>query len=80
MENKNNEELSFENAMVRLEEIVRQLERGSVPLEESLRIFEEGVSLVKLCTGKLDKCEQKISMLVKKADDTYDEQDFTKAE
>ena len=57
-------ELTFEAAMVRLEEIVRMLEGGGAPLDTSLALFEEGVKLVKFCNSKLDGAEQKVKMLV----------------
>ena len=54
---------TFEQAMVRLEEIVALLERGEAPLEESLKLFEEGTSLMKQCSTLLDKAEQKVTKL-----------------
>ena len=57
-------EVSFENAMERLEEIVESLENGEYPLEESLKLFEEGVKLVKLCNTKLEGIEGSIKKLV----------------
>ena len=57
-------ELSFEKAMDRLEEIVASLEGGEFPLEESLKLFEEGVKLVKLCNSKLESVEGSIKKLV----------------
>ena len=56
--------MSFEQAMARLEEIVRRLEQGDVPLEEALGLFEEGNRLVKKCSAQLDKAEQKVSKLL----------------
>lgn len=56
-------EITFESAMIRLEEIVRSLESGNAPLDESLALFEEGVSLVKFCNKKLDAAEQKVKIL-----------------
>ena len=50
---------TFEQAMIRLEEIVTQLEKGEAPLEESLKLFEEGMTLMKQCSALLDKAEQK---------------------
>jgi len=73
-------ELSFEQALSRLEELVKQLEGGNIELDRSLGVFEEAVSLVKLCNGMLDNAEQKIKMLVKKGDGSYAEQDIAKAE
>jgi len=63
------EELSFETAATRLEEIVRLLEKGDAPLDKSLTLFEEGVGLIKTCSGMLDKAEQKIIGLQKNIDE-----------
>ena len=57
------EKLSFEGALARLEETVRLLESGNVPLDDSLSLFEEGIALVKLCNSKLDSAEQKVVKL-----------------
>lgn len=61
-------QLTFEEATVRLEEIVKNMENGKIPLAESLTLFEEGVSLVKLCNDMLDSAEQKVSVLLKNGD------------
>jgi exodeoxyribonuclease VII small subunit len=55
---------SFEDALARLEAIVVRLESGDLPLEESLKQFEEGVRLSRLCTRQLDDAEAKIEILV----------------
>lgn len=68
--------ISFEQAMDRLEEIVRQLERGDAPLEESLSLFEEGTKLVKLCSTRLDRAEQKVSKLLSGPDGAPQETPF----
>ncbi|MEE9166755.1 MAG: exodeoxyribonuclease VII small subunit [Candidatus Neomarinimicrobiota bacterium] len=57
--------LSFEEATVRLEEIVRKLEDEAVSLEESLRLFEEGIELTELCRERLDEAELKIKKLAR---------------
>ena len=57
------ENLSFETAMTRREQIVRALEEGKITLDDSLKLYEEGISLVRLCSGKLDEAEQKIKMI-----------------
>ena len=62
--------LSFEQSMQRLEEIVRLLERGDVPLEESLALFEEGSGLIAQCSKLLDNAEQKVIKLKKGSDGT----------
>lgn len=59
---------NFEQAMGRLEEIVDLLEKGEVPLEESLALFEEGARLMKQCSDLLNKAEQKVTRLTVTAD------------
>ena len=56
-------EWTFEKAMTRLEQIVGMLESGRCTLDESLKLFEEGTSLMKQCSGLLDKAEQKVVKL-----------------
>lgn len=58
-------EKNFEKAMKRLEEIVHKLEEGELSLEESLKIFEEGVNLSKFLTRKLTEAETKVQKLIK---------------
>lgn len=58
------ENLSFEEAMEHLEEVVERLESGDIPLEESIRLFEEGMKLSRYCGQKLEKLEQQVEMLV----------------
>ena len=58
-------EKKFETALARLEEIVQELEKGDVPLEQSLKLFEEGIKLSRLCTKRLDEAERKVEILVK---------------
>lgn len=58
-------EKRFEDAMKELEDIVKRLESGDLPLEESLRIFEEGVALSRYCSSKLEEAEKRVSILVK---------------
>jgi len=57
------ETLTFEQALAELEETVRQLESGDVPLEESLVLFERGQALVDWCNSQLDEAELKIHQL-----------------
>lgn len=56
--------LKFEDAMSRLETIVSELEKGDLPLDESLKIFEEGIRLSKSCLKILDETERKVEILV----------------
>ncbi len=55
---------SFEVAIKRLTEIVQQLERGEIPLEESLRLFEEGVKLSRVSQQRLDSAEKRVEQLL----------------
>ena len=56
-------EIKFEEALKRLEEIVEKLETGQIALDDSIKVFEEGNELVKLCLDKLNKAEQKIKQI-----------------
>ena len=60
---KNDEPLRFEDALRDLEAIARDLEEGTVGLEESLRRFEQGIGLLRHCYGILDETEKKIALL-----------------
>lgn len=71
------QEMTFETAIARLEEIVRMLESGNAPLDKSLAMFEEGVALVKLCNSRLDNAEQKVKMLTLGENGTLVETDMT---
>jgi len=57
-------EMSFEDAIRRLGHIVEQLERGDLPLEASLRLFEEGVALARVSQRRLDRAERRIEELL----------------
>ena len=57
--------LKFEEAMMRLQEIVKRLESGEEPLEGAMKLFEEGAKLYAQCYEALDKAEQKVSQLAK---------------
>lgn len=59
---------SFEQALGRLDEIVRHLEKGDLPLSESLALFEEGTGLLGACSKMLDEAEQKVVKLKKGPD------------
>ena len=56
--------VKFEQAMARLEAIVGELEKGDLPLDESLKIFEEGIRLSKSCLKILEDAERKVEVLV----------------
>ena len=70
------EDKTFEQKMLRLEEIVAKLEKGDVPLSDSLALFEEGTKLVNQCRKELDSAEQKVVKLSKGPDDAPVEHDF----
>ena len=76
MADKKIEEMSFETAMTRLEQIVRELEDGKVSLDDSLKLYEEGIALVRLCSGRLDEAEQKIKIIRTSSDGSKSEEDF----
>lgn len=69
-------ETTFEQALARLEQIVKMLEGGNVPLEDLIKLFDEGTALVKLCTKRLDAAEEKVKMLQMK-DGNLVEEDFS---
>ena len=69
-------EKKFDEMMQRLEDIVRNLEAGELSLEDSLKIFEEGMKLVHSCSKKLEEAEQKVALLVKESDGSYSEKPF----
>jgi exodeoxyribonuclease VII small subunit len=58
---------NFEHQLKRLEEIVKMLESGQLPLEESLKIFEEGVHLSRTCHDRLGEAERKVELLLQDA-------------
>ncbi|WP_268966377.1 exodeoxyribonuclease VII small subunit [Paenibacillus cymbidii] len=70
------EELSFEQAMDKLETIVSKLESGDIPLEQAIELFQEGMRLSQLCSGKLENVERKIEMLIEE-NGTYTKKPFT---
>jgi len=58
-------ELKFEYGLKRLEEIVAKLESGNLSLDDSLKLFEEGVKLVRFCNERLAEAQQKVELLTK---------------
>lgn len=55
----------FEDAMKKLEGIVERMEKGDMPLNDSLKLFEEGVKLTRFCSQELQKAEKKVELLTK---------------
>ena len=67
------EEMGFEEALVKLEEAVAQLEQGdALTLDESLQAFEEGIRLTRLCRKKLDAAELRVQQLVEVDEDVFE--------
>lgn len=69
MDENKNKDIPFEEAIKRLEALVKELEGGSAPLDESLKLFEEGVRLVSSCKEQLDKAEQRVRFLMENGSD-----------
>lgn len=66
----------FESNMQRLEQIVRAMERGDVPLEESLKLFQEGTELVRSCNELLENAQLQVKMIMTAPDGSPVEEDF----
>lgn len=58
----------FEDALQKLEDIVRKMEAGDMPLEESMKSFEEGIKLIRLCSTRLEETQRRVEMLLGKED------------
>lgn len=67
---------TFEESLKKLETIVDQLEKGDLPLEQSLKLFEEGVGLSAVCKQELDAAEGKVQMLIKQRDGSLKTESF----
>ena len=73
---KKKNEISFEESLKRLENLVNKMESGDATLEQSLVWFEEGMDLLKLCQVQLNNAEQKVQELVKKTDGKFEFKDI----
>lgn len=67
---------SFEEAVAELEQIVARLEKGDIPLEESITSFQKGIELSRYCASRLDEAEKKISILLQDKEGNIIEKDF----
>lgn len=74
--NTKNKEMNFEKALAELEQIVARLEKGGMPLNESLGLFEKGVKLARFLRLELDKAEKKVEILLKDEKGEIRAQDF----
>ena len=72
----NQKNASFEQNMQRLEQIVRAMERGDVPLEESLKLFQEGTELVRSCNQLLEKAQLQVKKIMTAPDGSPVEEEF----
>ena len=72
----NEQNKSFEQNMIRLEQIVRAMERGDVALEESLKLFQEGTDLVRACGKLLDEAQLQVKKIMTAADGSPVEEEF----
>lgn len=72
----NQQNLTFEASMQRLEQIVRMMERGDAPLEESLKLFQEGTELVKNCGKLLNEAQLQVHKIMTAADGSPVEEAF----
>ena len=73
-------EMSFEDSMKKIEAIVDELEKGDLPLEESLKRFEEAVKLARACHKKLESAQKTVSKLIKSGDDRFELEPFEEPE
>ncbi len=73
----NRRSMSFEASLNRLEEIVSLLEQGDVSLQDALKLFQEGTSLVRSCTKQLEKAELEIVKVTRSADGEPKEESFS---
>jgi len=69
-------EISFEKALEKLEKIVEELESGDLPLDASLKKYEEGIKLARACQGQLDEAKEKIELLMKDDSDRFETKPF----
>jgi exodeoxyribonuclease VII small subunit len=58
----------FEDALEKLEDIVKKMEAGELPLDDALKSFEEGIKLIRFCQAKLDEAERRVEMILGKED------------
>jgi exodeoxyribonuclease VII small subunit len=70
----------FENALKRLETIVSELEKGEIPLEQALQLFEEGIKISRFCGDKLDEADRRVQILMRNQKGQLVEEDFPRTE
>ena len=72
----NAEEMKLEDAMRRLDQVVKELDGENADLDKALKLYEEGVKLVRICNAKLDEADRKIKILKLSSDGELIEKDF----
>ena len=77
MNEQNYADMPFEQAIERLEAIVKLMEGDTVPLDENLKLYEEGVALVRRCASELDHAEQRVKILQRTPEGEIKPADFT---
>ena len=73
-----NKNISFEEAILKLEDQIKKLESGNLPLDESLVAFEDAIKLIRLCNQKIETAEQKVKILVESKDGSITDAPFDK--
>ena len=73
-------EKKFEAVLARLEDIVKELETGDLPLEQSLKLFEEGIKLSRICHKRLEEAERKVEILIRDGTGALSMQPFKEEE
>jgi len=66
----------FENSLKKLEDAVNRLESGDLPLDESLKVFEEGIKHAAICSRKLNEAEKRVELLLKQRDGSFTREEF----
>ncbi|MEA2088133.1 MAG: exodeoxyribonuclease VII small subunit [Candidatus Caldatribacteriota bacterium] len=74
------EDIPFEEYLGKLEEIVHRLEEGELTLDESVKVYEEGMNITKICLEKLNKTKKKIEQLVIEGEENYSTKPFSDKE
>ena len=70
------ENINFEEAMRRLEDIIKRLEGGSLSLDASIEEYEEAIALIKVCNERLSQAEQRVKILTEASDGAVSDRDF----
>ncbi|MBQ3409548.1 MAG: exodeoxyribonuclease VII small subunit [Clostridia bacterium] len=73
----NKEDINFEESMKKLEEIANKLEKNDLDLDESVKVFEEGMKLSKKCSEILENAEKRITILINDGKDNLTEENFS---